>query len=334
LTIAKPSEWTTSKYMSRMLLRVAFAAAGVAQAAAHAGLSQAEPQQPRQQIVRRSATTPTPFPMPPQQQQEASASGPRRLQQESRDAGHHNLGSAPPTVTITGFSCHPNAARELALDPAPIRSRPHYVSADGSTHLYYSDQVAGGSWLVDGDTSETSGYMASIEDSAAFPPPGARTEWLEDCTGGPAAAAATAGDDSCQYSGDNECDDGSTGLPQYCAAGTDTTDCGPPGPNSCRYAHDGECDDGSQGGRAYCAAGTDAEDCSDLSNVAVTLTLVEDLTAANCVSLVAETLQTPECAMGAALGGDCSFACAFLYLSSADRCATAGQIGAFEPAFR
>ena len=37
---------------------------------------------------------------------------------------------------------------------------------------------------------------------------------------------------------------------------------------------------------------------------------------------------------GAALGGDCSFACAFLYLSSADRCATAGQIGAFQPTFR
>ena len=32
--------------------------------------------------------------------------------------------------------------------------------------------------------------------------------------------------------------------------------------------------------------------------------------------------------------GDCSFACAFIYLDSADRCSTAGQIGAFEPAFR
>ena len=260
-----------------------------------------------------------------------TSQSPRRLQALGNTVGH-NLGSAPATVAVSGFSCHPNAVREMALDPAPIRARPHYVSADGSQHLYYSDQVVGGSWLVDSDTTESTGYIASIESSATYPPPGAHTEWVEDCTGGPVPAPV--GDDSCRYSRDNECDDGSTGLPQYCLAGTDTSDCGSPGPNSCRYSHDGECDDGSYGGTAYCTAGTDSEDCSDRSRVAATLTLVEDLTAANCVSLASETLETPECAVGAALGGDCSFACAFIYLNSADRCEMAGQIGAFEPSFK
>lgn len=188
---------------------------------------------PKQQLVRRSAAAPSMVGSLRQQE----GGGSRRLQ-GSGDAVGHNLGSAPPTIAISGFSCHPNAARDMALDPAPIRSRPHYVSADGAQHLYYSDQVAGGSWLVDNDTAESTGYIASIEDSATFPPPGAHTEWLEDCTGGPEPSPV--GDDSCRYHGDGECDDGSTGLAQYCAAGTDTTDCGPPGPNSCRYSHDGE----------------------------------------------------------------------------------------------
>jgi hypothetical protein len=120
----------------------------------------------------------------------------RRLQQQA--AGGHNLASAPPTVTISGFTCHPSAAATMTLDPAPIRSRPHYVSADGAQHLvrkwadnrgarpshssltdvallcwnpqYFSDTVEGGSWLVDSDASESTGYLASIEDTGAFPP--------------------------------------------------------------------------------------------------------------------------------------------------------------------
>jgi hypothetical protein len=35
--------------------------------------------------------------------------------------------------------------------------------------------------------------------------------------------------DTCKYKGDGECDDGSQGGKQYCAAGTDTADCSPPG---------------------------------------------------------------------------------------------------------
>merc|ERR1719181_1672245 len=33
--------------------------------------------------------------------------------------------------------------------------------------------------------------------------------------------------------------------------------------NSCKYANDGECDDGSQGGTQYCATGSDATDCAE-----------------------------------------------------------------------
>ena len=38
-------------------------------------------------------------------------------------------------------------------------------------------------------------------------------------------------------------------------------------------------------------------------------------------------------AMGAALGDQCSFSCAFIYLASADRCTAARQTRAFEPTF-
>ena len=206
-----------------------------------AGAARAGNSLSRQQLVRRSAATSTAWALQSrgvqqqQQQQVEVALHTRRLQGETVA---HNLGSVPSTVAITGFSCHPNDVRDMELDPVPIRARPHYVSADGSQHLYYSDQVMGGSWIVDSDTTEANGYIASIEDSAAYPPPGAHTEWVEDCTGGPVPPPV--GDDSCRYSGDSECDDGSTGLQQYCLAGTDTTDCGPPGPNSCRYSHDGE----------------------------------------------------------------------------------------------
>ena len=88
---------------------------------------------------------------------------------------------------------------------------------------------------------------------------------------------ASQGDDSCLFSLDGECDDGSwPGFPGLCAADTDATDCSlpfpgsdgptptpPPPPdgsdpaNSCRWANDGACDDGRYGGPVYCAAGTD-----------------------------------------------------------------------------
>jgi hypothetical protein len=69
----------------------------------------------------------------------------------------------------------------------------------------------------------------------------------------------TGGSNTCQYAYDRECDDGSTGEQQYCAAGTDDADCS----NTCRFAYDRECDDGSTGNQQYCAAGTDDDDCSN-----------------------------------------------------------------------
>ena len=74
-----------------------------------------------------------------------------------------------------------------------------------------------------------------------------------------------AGDDSCRYANDGECDEGT-----WCAVGTDSTDCsgaqgagsnngggGSDPANSCRYAYDNECDEPS-----HCAPGTDTYDCS------------------------------------------------------------------------
>lgn len=63
------------------------------------------------------------------------------------------------------------------------------------------------------------------------------------CAGDPPRAA-----DTCESALDGECDE-----PQYCAEGTDTTDCGD---DSCASANDGECDEPQ-----YCDFGTDTTDC-------------------------------------------------------------------------
>jgi hypothetical protein len=64
--------------------------------------------------------------------------------------------------------------------------------------------------------------------------------------------------DVCQYANDGECDESDcTGSNcstwRRCDPGSDTADCGS---NSCRYANDGECDEPN-----YCATGTDCSDC-------------------------------------------------------------------------
>ena len=68
---------------------------------------------------------------------------------------------------------------------------------------------------------------------------------------------ARAQDDSCQYSGDGECDE-----PRYCHSGTDCTDCGncAPPDDTCRYSGDGECDE-----PRFCDSGTDCTDCHTCS---------------------------------------------------------------------
>ena len=127
--------------------RVARQKAKKAELRAQAAADVADEMSSHQLVLRRSAVTRSSVAATPWDK-------PRRLQASGNTVGH-NLDSAPATVAISGFNCHPNAIRDMALDPAPIRARPHYVSADGSQHLYYSDQVMGGSWLVDNDTTES-----------------------------------------------------------------------------------------------------------------------------------------------------------------------------------
>ena len=54
--------------------------------------------------------------------------------------------------------------------------------------------------------------------------------------------ATRTSDGTCRYTGDGECDDGSTGGTAICPAGSDAADCAGAGTSgdSCRYAHDGE----------------------------------------------------------------------------------------------
>jgi len=97
-----------------------------------------------------------------------------------------------------------------------------------------------------------------------------------DCSGprsswpAPAAPSASqpAGNNSCRWANDGECDDPTVPghLTTACAPGTDAADCArvqaSPG-NTCRWAYDGECDDPTVPGHltTACAPGTDNADC-------------------------------------------------------------------------
>ena len=80
-------------------------------------------------------------------------------------------------------------------------------------------------------------------------------------------ASAPAGDDSCRWANDNECDDPDIGT-GACAMGTDYSDCRRLRANieddSCRWARDGECDEPNFGTGA-CVQGSDRTDCGDIA---------------------------------------------------------------------
>lgn len=78
---------------------------------------------------------------------------------------------------------------------------------------------------------------------------------------------AAAQDDSCQWAGDNECDDARFGGTGACDDGTDSTDCAGLAAgawdDSCEWANDNECDEPRfDGGTGACPDGTDASDCA------------------------------------------------------------------------
>jgi protease YdgD len=81
----------------------------------------------------------------------------------------------------------------------------------------------------------------------------------------PGAGAAPAGNDSCRWANDNECDDPDIGT-GACPQGTDFSDCRAlraGDDDSCRWARDGECDEPNFGTGA-CAQATDRTDCGDI----------------------------------------------------------------------
>lgn len=78
--------------------------------------------------------------------------------------------------------------------------------------------------------------------------------------------AGLAQDDSCQYAGDGECDEGRYGGGNFCQDGTDSSDCAAVAASArCEYSFDYECDEARFGGTGACAPGTDAFDCALLA---------------------------------------------------------------------
>lgn len=82
----------------------------------------------------------------------------------------------------------------------------------------------------------------------------------------PGAGAPGAGNDSCRWANDNECDEPDIGT-GACQMGTDRSDCRAVragDDDSCRWARDGECDEPNFGTGA-CVQGTDRTDCGAIA---------------------------------------------------------------------
>lgn len=89
------------------------------------------------------------------------------------------LPTTPPTVDVSGLACHLDA--RYTLQPTPLNGKPHWATADGGSHVYWSTN--GGtdpSWIIDDDTddAEVSAYTYS---GADIPPK--TTTWHEFCDG-------------------------------------------------------------------------------------------------------------------------------------------------------
>eukprot|EP01043_Picozoa_sp_COSAG02_P024811 COSAG02_NODE_1371_length_13018_cov_6.783265_2_plen_789_part_00 len=112
---------------------------------------------------------------------EAAAPG---VTSSCRAATEASLATAPRAVTMSGLRCHPTANAAYALQPAPLNGRPHYATANGGLHLYWTrhgglDGAAG--WVLDPDTNDAD-YEASLFSAADAPPTGSAV-WDEYCGG-------------------------------------------------------------------------------------------------------------------------------------------------------
>ena len=76
---------------------------------------------------------------------------------------------------------------------------------------------------------------------------------------------------TCDYVGDNECDEARYGGQGYCDSGTDTADCSlisqGIADDSCTFANDSECDEYRYNGTGSCLDGSDLSDCAALQTV-------------------------------------------------------------------
>jgi hypothetical protein len=227
------------------------------------------------------------------QEKARNAHGRARRAQVVDDLLGWQLASAPASVYVSGLQCNPSANGRYAIHPAPLRSRPQYYNATGTTthYIYWSD-IEGGAWVIDDDNATTTGSVAILQSSSFFVPPGLSNGWVESCPSSSASAD-----------------------------------------NTCRYAHDGECDDGSHGGPRYCLPHTDRDDCTDvpvsltlfevLSGPNCAALAIESLEHFSCAESTPVTSQSQ---------GFCSTACAFIYLEQRDRCQSAVQRTAFDGA--
>eukprot|EP01051_Picozoa_sp_SAG22_P017702 SAG22_NODE_2796_length_2203_cov_7.370247_1_plen_106_part_10 len=92
-------------------------------------------------------------------------------------------------MTASGLRCHPEYEGRYVLQDAPVNGRPHWMTADGRHHLYWtpvSGSSGGPAWVLDSDTlssTDTSNGKALAWLSPADAPPTGAAAWVERCDG-------------------------------------------------------------------------------------------------------------------------------------------------------
>ena len=116
------------------------------------------------------------------QQQAFERAAPANFTSSCRDAittrDVSRLAIASASVQVLGLACasHVTGNSEYTLQPETINMRAHYITADGTRHLYWTD----GMWVLDSD-ADGAAYSAYINSDAMLVPSGTAQSWKEHC---------------------------------------------------------------------------------------------------------------------------------------------------------
>eukprot|EP01043_Picozoa_sp_COSAG02_P004475 COSAG02_NODE_117_length_35386_cov_78.819163_9_plen_483_part_00 len=93
----------------------------------------------------------------------------RSLQMTDGQPDSLELATIPSVITISGLVCTPTANAQYLLQPKLLNDKPHWMTADGNWHLYWSPYAEGGyiDWMIGPDTDNSGRNAVAMADSEA-----------------------------------------------------------------------------------------------------------------------------------------------------------------------